>query len=139
MKYYLLLILILMSSCTNYYYAKLTDESPHNWKKERKIEVSGVRGHTMVTISTIDHRREFYKFAKSQGYYSKKGIIKMWGNPEKIEFKNGVEYLSFRQEKYNMQSTPPGPCVLGFRGDELVYIQTWRASHDKNIKSEVIR
>lgn len=92
----------------------------------------------MVSMSTPDYSREFYQFAKSQGYYSKRGIIKMWGQPDKVEYKGGIDYLSFFQEKYPMQSSPPGPCVLGFRGDELVYIQTWRASHDKNIKPEII-
>ena len=139
MKYLLLLFALLTSSCTSHHYATLTDKSPQDWKKERKIRVSGVRGHTMVSISTIDHSRQFYKVAKSQGYYSKRGIIKMWGEPDKAEIKNGIEYLSFQQEKYDMQSSPPGPCILGFRGDELVYIQTWRASHDKNIKPEIIQ
>lgn len=139
MKYPLLLIILLLSSCTTYHYAKLTDQSPQNWKKERKIEASGVRGFTLVSISTLDYSRKFYNVAKSQGYYSKRGIIKMWGEPDKVESKGGIDYLSFYQEKYSMQSSPPGPCVLGFRGDDLVYIQTWRASHDKNIQPEVIR
>jgi hypothetical protein len=138
MKYALLLITLLLSSCTTYHYAKLTDQSPQNWKKERKIQVSGVRGFTLVSFTASDFRRENFQFAKSQGYYSKRRIIKMWGQPDKVEYNGGIDYLSFFQEKYPMQSSPPGPCVLGFRGDELVYIQTWRASHDKNIKPEII-
>ena len=138
MKYPLFLLTLLLSSCTRYHYATLTDQSPQNWKKGRKIRVSGERGFTMVSMSTNDYSREFYQFAKSQGYYSRRGIIKMWGQPEKVERIGGIDYLSFSQEKYSMQSSPPGPCVLGFRGDELVYIQTWRASHDKNIKPEII-
>ena len=139
MKYVLLIIALLSSSCTSYHYSTLTDQSPQNWKKGRKIQLSGVRGFTLVIFTASDFRRENFQFAKSQGYYSKRGIIKMWGQPDKIERKGGNEYLSFFQEKYPMQSSPPGPCVLGFRGDELVYIQTWRASHDKKIQPELIQ
>jgi hypothetical protein len=139
MKHTLLLIALLLSSCTSYHYATLTDQSPQNWKKGSKIQVSGVRGFTLVSFTASDFRRENFQFAKSQGYYSKRGIIKMWGEADKVESKGGIDYLCFYQEKYPMQSSPPGPCVLGFRGDELVYIQTWRATHDKNIKPEIIQ
>jgi hypothetical protein len=131
-KLILVSIFIFLCSCTHYNYSPLIDKSPQNWRKNPKLELTGIRGFTNITIDNgiASNQQRWYNFMRSSGYYSKKGIINMWGPPDKVEKKNGIEYYSFYQEKYPYHSSPPGPAVLGFKGDELVYIQTWEASHE---------
>jgi hypothetical protein len=106
--------------------------------EERKIILTETRGNTMTSISSVEDSKELYFFRKKLGYYSRKTICKMWGNPDKVESKAGIDYCSFSIETFDSGSSPPGPAVLGFRGDDLVYIQTWQASTDKNIQPVTI-
>jgi hypothetical protein len=134
----LIVTCLCLAACGKTYYAVIEDKSPCSWSKERKLKLTEIRGNTMISISTIDTNRDMHKYYLDKGFYSKKGIYKMWGYPDKVESKKGIDYCSFSIERYDSGSTPPGPAILGFRGDKLVYIQTWQASSDKNIKPVII-
>ena len=81
----------------------------------------------MVGLSyTSDNgtRRQHQNLMK-RGMLSKSGILRNWGQPERISKTGGVVTMEFHSRKWEMNPPPPGPVVLKFSGDRLTYVEAW--------------
>jgi hypothetical protein len=77
------------------------------------------------------------------GTYSKSLLISRWGDPDRIEKKNGIEYLIYSKNSrkashYELQSLDESrPVTLGYSGDRLVYASAYFLRDGKRLVGDV--
>lgn len=77
------------------------------------------------------------------GLYSKSVLISRWGDPDRIEKKNGIEYLIYsknlrKASRYELQSLDESrPVTLGYSEDRLVYASAYFLRDGKRLVGDV--
>ncbi len=76
---------------------------------------------------------------------NKSWILQNWGSPDEIQKKNGIEYLIFSKKSksaphYDMQfCNGLNPVKLGYRNNQLVYIEAYFPDNPGWIKGPIFR
>lgn len=117
---------LLLESCAPPRFVKIIDKSPTDSRKVRRADLSADRGYTGISFwGSKEASKENVDFKRRRGDFSKAGVIRDWGTPDESQTKGGVEYLTFHPGKVYSGTAAPGPAILGFKSNELSYLEAW--------------
>ena len=133
MKVIIYSMLLVLVSCSHTY-TRLVDASPLNYRKFKSLEVSGVRGRVgLVMMADQNEKLYYFQQMQKQGRTSRAGIEREWGRPDRVWDSGGLSVYC-----YSMESPIPGPTILKFKNDQLVYIEAW-FENDGRFRSEYFK
>ena len=115
-----------LGSCAPARFIKIVDKSPTDYRKVRRADISPTRAGVGISFwGSREASKRDLDYERKHGDLTKAGMIRNWGPPDKSYSKDGIDYLAFMPEKIAFEPVRPGPTILGFKSNELNYIEAW--------------